>query len=145
MRSTRDKKQIIFAAVMVSLVALLLSPSFAQCDSGVMQRKPTAKSIPRMLDLGRNQCLPCKMMAPILAELKREYAGIIDIEYINVAENPNVMKELGLNVRAIPFQIFYDASGKEVKRHYGYMPKEEILQEFKALGFAPKKPGAGRK
>jgi thioredoxin 1 len=94
-----------------------------------------------MLDLGRNQCTPCKMMVPVLEELKREYAGIVDIEYINVAENPDVMKKLGLPIRAIPFQVFYDASGKVVKQHYGYMSKESILKEFKNLGFGLKKPG----
>jgi thioredoxin 1 len=139
MRSMLDQKQAIFTAAMVTFVALLLSPSFAQCDSGVIPGKTTSKAIPRMIDLGRNQCMPCKMMAPVLAELKREYAGIIDIEYINVAENPDVMKKLGLPVRAIPFQIFYDASGKIVKRHYGYMSKAEILQAFKTLGFDRKK------
>ena len=105
---------------------------------------PPAKALPRMLDLGRNQCTPCKMMAPVLAELKREYAGIIDIEYINVAENPDVMKKLDLSLRAVPFQIFYDASGKIVKRHYGYMSREEILTAFKEVEFLPAK-GAGQK
>jgi thioredoxin 1 len=79
------------------------------------------------------------MMAPVLAELKREYAGVIDIEYINVAENPDAMKKLGLALRAIPFQVFYDASGKIVKRHYGYMSREEIVKAFKDLGFDRKK------
>ena len=83
--------------------------------------------------------MPCKMMASTLEELKREYAGIVDIEYINIAENPDVMKKLGLPVRAVPFQIFYDALGKIVKRHYGYMSKEEILRAFKDLGFDRKR------
>jgi thioredoxin 1 len=144
MRSTHHKNRVIFTAAMVIFVALLLSPSFARCDSGVMQEKPASKAIPRMIDLGRNQCMPCKMMAPILEELKREYAGIIDIEYINVAENPDAMKKLGLPIRAVPFQIFYDASGKIVKRHYGYMSKQMILQEFRALGFDVKKPGTAK-
>ncbi len=101
---------------------------------------PVSKPLPRMLALGRNQCMPCKMMAPVLAELKSEYAGIVDIEYINVADNPDAMKKLGLSLRAVPFQIFYDASGKEVKRHYGYRSKEEILEAFKELGFGKKVP-----
>jgi len=134
-----QKRTVSIAALAVS-VTLLLSPSFAQSNTTATVGKATGTAIPRMLDLGRNQCMPCKMMAPILAELKREYAGLIDIEYINVAENPDVMKKLGLALRAIPFQIFYDASGRIVKRHYGYMSKEEILQAFKDLGFDRKRP-----
>jgi thioredoxin 1 len=129
------------ATFVTALVAVLLIPLLVYGNSSATREKTPSRAIPRMIDLGRNQCMPCKMMAPVLAELKREYAGIIDIEYINVAENPDVMQKLGLPVRAVPFQIFYDASGKIVKRHYGYMSKEEILKEFRNLGF-DKKPAA---
>lgn len=123
---------LVFFVITLTGTGFLLPAGAQNKDS----KPPTAvKSLPRMLDLGRNQCTPCKMMAPVLAELKREYAGTIDIEYINVAENPDAMKKLGLSIRAVPFQIFYDASGKILKRHYGYMSKEEILSAFKEVGF----------
>ena len=133
-KSNQHGKFAVLASFVVVLVGIcFLLPAGAQNKDS---KPPTAvKALPRMLDLGRNQCTPCKMMAPVLAELKREYAGIIDIEYINVAENPDAMKKLGLNIRAVPFQIFYDASGKVLKRHYGYMSKEEILNAFKEVGF----------
>jgi thioredoxin 1 len=145
MRTVHNEKCIVWAAALVVSLTLLSSSSLAQSNVSPPKEKTAKATLPRMLDLGRNQCLPCKMMAPVLAELKREYAGIIDIEYINIAENPDVMQKLGLPVRAVPFQIFYDASGKIVKRNYGYMSKEEILQAFKTLGFDRKKPGASVK
>ncbi|HOP14810.1 MAG TPA: thioredoxin family protein, partial [Lentimicrobium sp.] len=37
-----------------------------------------------MIDLGADKCIPCKMMAPILEELKKEYAGRADIIFIDV-------------------------------------------------------------
>ena len=135
--SQKRRSLVVVFLVMILMGICFLVPANAQ-NKG--PKAPTvAKSLPRMLDLGRNECMPCKMMAPILAELKREYAGIIDIEYINVAKDPDAMKKLGLSLRAVPFQIFYDASGKVVKRHYGYMSKEEILNAFKELGFGLKK------
>ena len=135
MRGVRSRKGIAWAAALAVLMTLLLSPSVAQSNAPTPSGNAARTALPRMIDLGRNQCLPCKMMAPVIAELKQTYAGIIDIEYINVAENPAVMEKLGLPVRAVPFQVFYDASGKIVKRHYGYMSKEEILRAFKELGF----------
>jgi thioredoxin 1 len=143
MRSDRPKKTAILLLLIVSFMgAYFLVPAGAEIKDSNL--RSTVKALPRMLDLGRNQCTPCKMMAPVLADLKREYAGIIDIDYINVAENPDAMKNLGLNIRAVPFQIFYDASGKILKRHYGYMSKEEILAAFKEVGFIPAK-GSGQK
>jgi thioredoxin 1 len=144
MRAVYHEKSIVLAATLAVSVTLLFSPSFVRSDVPVTTEKATGTALPRMLDLGRNQCMPCKMMAPVLAELKREYAGVVDIEYINVAENPDAMKKLGLALRAVPFQIFYDASGKIVKRHYGYMSKQEILEAFKALGFDRKKPPSAK-
>ena len=41
-----------------------------------------------MIDLGATECIPCKMMAPIIEELKKEYAGKADIIFIDVWKNP---------------------------------------------------------
>ena len=40
-----------------------------------------------MVDLGAHKCVPCKMMAPIIAELQKEYAGRASILFIDVWEN----------------------------------------------------------
>ncbi len=93
---------------------------------------PSAKSIPLVVDLGAKQCIPCKMMAPILEELKREYAGVFKTEFIDVWENPDAGQKYG--IRGIPTQIFYDASGKEFFRHMGYFSKEQILDAFRKQG-----------
>jgi thioredoxin 1 len=136
MNTIVHKKRNLFAMVFTGPLVLLvfLFPQLLS-SATVSSTGLTQIVIPRMIDLGRNQCTPCKMMAPVLEQLKREYAGAIDIEYINIAENPDAMKKLGIPVRAVPFQVFYTASGKIVKHHYGYMSKEEIVQAFRDLGF----------
>ncbi|KPK50933.1 MAG: thioredoxin, partial [Thiotrichales bacterium SG8_50] len=40
--------------------------------------------LPRLVDLGADKCIPCKMMAPILAELRQEYKGKFDVVFIDV-------------------------------------------------------------
>ena len=92
--------------------------------------EPTA--LPRLVDLGASKCIPCKLMAPILEELKKEYAGRLEVEFIDVWENPDMAKEYGIKI--IPTQIFSDASGKELSRHEGFMSKEDILGKWKELG-----------
>jgi thioredoxin 1 len=96
-----------------------------------------AKPIPLVVDVGAKKCIPCKMMAPILEELRKEYEGVFRVEFIDVWENPGAGEKYG--VRGIPTQIFYDASGKEFYRHMGYFSKEQILDTFRKHGVVLKK------
>ena len=70
-------------------------------------------------------------MAPILEQLKKEYAGIFNVEFIDVWKNPDVGKKYG--IRIIPTQIFFDADGKELLRHEGFFSAEDILATWKEL------------
>jgi thioredoxin 1 len=85
-----------------------------------------------MVDLGAEKCVPCKLMAPILADLKRDYADQFTTDFIDVWKNPDAGKQY--NVELIPTQIFYDADGKELFRHVGFFGKEDILAQWKTLG-----------
>lgn len=89
-------------------------------------------SLPRLLDLGAGKCIPCKMMMPILDEIKEEYKGKLQVDFIDVWQNPDAGKSYG--VRMIPTQIFYDANGKELFRHEGFFSKDDILAKWKELG-----------
>ena len=89
-------------------------------------------ALPRLVDLGAGKCIPCKQMAPILEELKKEYAGRMEVVFIDVWKNPDAGKAYG--VEMIPTQIFYDASGTELFRHTGFFGREDILGKWKELG-----------
>ena len=93
---------------------------------------PEKKPLPKLLDLGASKCIPCKMMATVLEELKKEYAGKLEVEFIDVWKNPDAAKQYGIEV--IPTQIFHDATGKELFRHIGFFAKEDILAKWKELG-----------
>ncbi len=85
-----------------------------------------------MIDLGATECVPCKMMAPILEELKKEYEGRADIIFIDVWKDPDKAKKFG--IRAIPTQIFFDTEGKEFYRHTGFMDKKRIVDILSRMG-----------
>ncbi|HQK87636.1 MAG TPA: thioredoxin family protein, partial [Acidobacteriota bacterium] len=72
------------------------------------------------------------MMAPLLEELARDYKGRMDVEFIDVWENPGAAEKY--KIQSIPTQIFYDAEGNEFFRHVGFYPKEDILARFKEKG-----------
>jgi len=102
----------------------------------------TAK-LPKLIDLGAGKCIPCKMMKPILDDLKANYADRFVTQFIDVWENPDAGKPYGIEV--IPTQIFFDADGKELFRHVGFYGKEDILGKWKELGVdaSGSKPSAG--
>lgn len=94
----------------------------------------TAAALPRLLELGSDSCRPCQMMQPVLAALRADYAGKLQVDFIDVWKDTAAGDKYG--VQAIPTQIFFDASGKELFRHTGYYPKEDILAKFKEFGIA---------
>ncbi|MFH1024155.1 MAG: organomercurial lyase [Planctomycetota bacterium] len=89
-------------------------------------------ALPRLVDLGAGKCIPCKLMAPILEELKRDYAGRFQVEFIDVWVNPGAGESY--KIKLIPTQIFFDASGRERFRHEGFFSKGDILVKWKELG-----------
>ena len=91
-----------------------------------------SSNLPRLVDLGAGKCIPCKMMAPMLEELKAGYKGRLEVAFIDVWKKPDEAKKYGIKI--IPTQIFYDASGKELFRHEGFFSKEDILAKWKELG-----------
>ncbi len=94
--------------------------------------------LPRLVDLGADRCIPCKKMAPILQELKKDYAGRMEVEFIDVWKNPDAGR--AYNIEMIPTQVFFDSSGKELFRHVGFFGREDILTKWKELGVNLKSP-----
>jgi thioredoxin 1 len=81
-------------------------------------------------------------MAPSLEELKKEYAGRLQVEFIDTWQNPGAKKQY--DYVFCPTQVFVDASGKELFRHLGYYSKKDILAKWKELGVDLEAPAAPR-
>jgi len=96
-----------------------------------MGKTKEVKALPRLVDLGADKCIPCKMMAPILEKLKKEYAGIFNVEFVDVWKNPDEAGKYGIKI--IPTQIFFDASGVELYRHEGFLSEADILAKWQQL------------
>ncbi len=124
------------AVAVVGAVALKRGKTSGDAKGEAVPAAVTAPAattkLPRLVDLGAGKCIPCKKMAPILEELKKEYAGRMDVEFIDVWQNPDAGKQYGIEM--IPTQIFYDAGGKELFRHVGFFGKNDILGKWKELG-----------
>ena len=118
----------LFFAVCLSSVGTVLADT---ADLYKFSELPV-KGVVTMIDLGAEKCVPCKMMAPILAELKETYAGVMTVEFIDVWKDPAAAQPYG--IRVIPTQIFFSTDGTELFRHEGFMPREAILAKWRELG-----------
>jgi len=138
---------ILLSSVVLTSTDVLAGEGMAGQNAATTTRKPAtppaAVRYPALVDVGAKQCIPCKMMEPVLEELRTEYAGVLRVEFIDVQVDPETATKLG--VRGIPTQIFYDAGGKERHRHMGYISKEGILSAFKKLGIELTKKDTGKK
>jgi len=91
-----------------------------------------SKALPRLANFGSDTAIPCKMMIPLLDELRNECADRLSVESYDVFRNPGEGTRYG--IKLIPTQIFFDATGKELFRHEGFFSKEDILAKWKELG-----------
>ncbi|MGA2660880.1 MAG: thioredoxin family protein [Verrucomicrobiota bacterium] len=123
--------------------ALLSVNALAAEAAGGVTNAPAKAKRPRLVDLGADKCIPCKMMAPVLNELKKEYEGRMEVEFIDVWKNADAGKAYKLNL--IPTQIFFNAAGKELFRHEGFFSKKDILAKWKELGVDLKGKGGSEK
>ena len=116
------------------ILAMIATVAHAELPSsnGSAIRAALTSGKPTVADFGARTCIPCKKMAPILEELNRELKGKANVLFTDVWAAEALAQEY--RIQMIPTQIFFDAKGKEIKRHMGFMEKADILKELKTLG-----------
>jgi thioredoxin 1 len=94
-------------------------------DVNVMQA-----DLPTVVDFWAPWCGPCRMVAPTLEKLAKEYSGKLLVAKVNTDENPEWATKLG--VQGIP-TMFFIADGKIVHRQVGALPEpmlRDIVDQF---------------
>jgi len=113
------------------VLAVLLYPPVINADVERFRDMPV-RGMVTMVDLGAKKCIPCKMMAPILVKIGKQYEGKAAIVFIDVWEHREQARRFG--IQAIPTQIFFDKTGREVYRHVGFMDEKAIVNQLKKMG-----------
>lgn len=85
---------------------------------------------PCVIDFYAEWCGPCKMMAPVIDELAKDYNGLVDIYKVNTEEEQELASVFG--IRNIPSILFVPASGQP-QMAVGALPKDAFIKAFREV------------
>jgi len=86
--------------------------------------------LPCLIDFYADWCQPCKIVAPILEELSKEYEGKINIYKINTEEETELAAAFG--IRSIPSLLFCPKDGQP-QMAMGALPKDNLKQAIEEV------------
>jgi thioredoxin 1 len=86
------------------------------------------------VELGSVNCIPCKMMQPIMKEIEQEYKNQVKVVFHDVWTEDGRTYGMKYKIRVIPTQVFLDKKGNEYFRHEGFFPKEQLVEVLKKQG-----------
>jgi thioredoxin 1 len=93
------------------------------------QQEVISSDVPVLVDFWAVWCGPCKMIAPYVEELAKEYEGKVKVGKVDVDNNPNISMTYG--IRSIPTLLIF-RDGKIADQIIGAVPKQAIAQKLDA-------------
>lgn len=83
------------------------------------------------LEFGAMGCVSCRKMEGVMEEMKRDFGGRVNVRFMNVSKKEVQEWTKYFGVAMIPTQVVLDSTGREVFRHTGYIPAEDLGRVFK--------------
>lgn len=101
------------------------NPDFALHAQSIDLKKLKSYGLPIIIDFGADSCTPCKLMAPVLVQLNKEYQGRAIVKFVDVWKYPEAAK--GFPLQVIPTQFFFNSDGSPLG--------QETTPPFEIIGY----------
>ena len=127
-------------SLILLILAGLLTICFAQNPQETKQNpsnernKNTVKYKVTFIELGSVRCIPCQKMQSVMKLIEKKYRSQVNVVFHDVwtPEGKPFAEQYG--IEAIPTQVFLDENGKEISRHVGFFPEEELIKVLLSKG-----------
>ena len=86
------------------------------------------------VELGSVNCIPCRMMQPVMKAVEEKFAGRVRVVFHDVWTPEGRPYAAQYRIRAIPTQVFLDKNGTEYFRHEGFFPQDGIEKVLASKG-----------
>ncbi|MFA3781595.1 thioredoxin family protein [Melioribacteraceae bacterium 4301-Me] len=125
-------KKIISKSSLLAFLLLILSTT-------LLSQSKEVKPKVTFIELGSVNCIPCKMMQPVMKNIEKKYGEQIRVIFYDVWTKEQRPYAEKYGIKLIPTQVFLDENGKEFHRHEGFYPEAEIDKVLQSKGLKPKK------
>lgn len=97
-------------------------------------KNSVAKAKVTFIELGSVNCIPCKMMQPVMKSIEAKYGGQVKVVFYDVRKDKSPAEQY--RIKLIPTQVFLDERGIEILRHEGFFAEEEIDRFLTSRGLS---------
>ncbi|MBN1533172.1 MAG: thioredoxin family protein [Spirochaetes bacterium] len=87
-----------------------------------------------LVELGSVNCIPCRMMQPVMRRVEQKYGSQVKVVFHDVWTPHGNTYARRYGIQGIPTQVFLDKYGKEYFRHAGFFPFEEVYKVLRKGG-----------
>ena len=100
------------------------------------QVESVAEPLITFVELGSVNCIPCKLMVPVMKAVENKYGDQLKVTFHDVIKQPEYGRQYG--IRLIPTQVFLDRNGTELFRHEGFFAEDSIDSFLEKQGLVTK-------
>lgn len=105
----------------------MASEAILELTDANFEQEVVQSSQPVLVDFWAEWCMPCRMLAPTIEELAKDFDGKLKVGKVDTDANPNVAMKFG--IRAIPTVILFH-NGQAVREFVGLQPKQQYAAEI---------------